>query len=846
MKKALWLLSLLVLTVSLTACGGSSSSSDTTTPTSGLSGAVAAAPVKDAKVMVDYKFLTEAAQKAATTQDAIVVGTTDKNGAIVFDAAAMAKVDRSKDVVLYSKDGVKFTSVYDTIKSVEDADKKATDLFNGSLRTVLAPEATTAYLTPANSIVADLVAKGSTLSAAEMTVRNMLVNTMGLIAMSDPLGNPLENITKSEFVSQAIFHVLKTSETAVSAGAVDFGALYSAEKANFAQLDAADITAITTALTTALKKDGFVVDADAIKADAAVSTKARTTALVVTNTSSSGLLVTLDTKKPYSYVIKEEDLNKSISFSVEGKTSKKDGAGVYVLESFEGAGKLQYNGLDAAVGTKFNTALSFTYVPKAAANDGQLTEAEKKAFTAISFKFVALDAAGTPVANVDPVTVEIKKVSPEEIIAKTFTAEIANKEFAIASGKKVIVGGDKTTQVDFKAALTLLNALDKDALKEARVRFTAPEGYVFTNVAGVDPSEASAKVSIMDFKFENSAKKDSFTSSDIIKQAELVKLGSTAVDHDVKEMTVSFMIGDKVVKSDKVTLGFAPEATDFDEIRNFVLKTSTDTQIADFANETVNLAGKIKATFSTWKMDIAAANAASGNATAADLPNPVKTFIIKAFDNTDNTVVSGASFSAAPKYMAASQTDEPTFVGGTATVTFNLGDKDGNGTNTAITLGSLTDKKVYTIRIAETGTEAEDMTSGGMVITAKAPIAVTVTAGTAPQAIALKTAVTNNQQGTLSTESKLVVTATIDAVDGAYPAAEDTDIAKNWVLVVAEGAVANTAIVPEIAGPNENDKYTLTFDINGKKLTPSSTDPGSIKVKRASVTVTNGYTFTAS
>lgn len=820
MKKALWLLSLLVLTVSLTACGGSSSSSDTTT-TSSLSGAVAAAPVKDAKVMVDYKYLTDAAKAAMTIAAPIQVGLTDKDGAIVFDAAAMAKVDRTAEVVLYSKDGVQFTSTEDTVAAAKAASKSA-DLFNGQLRAVLGVGETVAYLTPANTIVADKMIAGSTYAEAKQYALNLLQNQLGLIGMENPLGNPLADLTKSEFVSQAVLKAFGKSESDLVAGSVSFAGA-PAQTA----FTAADLTAIVTATKAALAKDGFVVNDDALKTDAAISNKKRTFALELPANASE--LFLLDSEKTSDFSIKEADLVKAITFTISAKTiagTTVADDGEYVLKSFEGTGKLQFNGLDAPVGTKFNSALGFTYKPATAEASGVPTEAEMKAFTKVSFTFVAIDAEGNPIANVDPKVVTITKIAPKDLVVTAFTPTFDTKIELDTSAKKIVGGDETSARAAFKVDMTMVNALAKEDLAKALIRYTAPAGYAFTDVENAE--DAAAKVTTLDVKFDFSGTKDSFGTTDLQKQAKIIKLGPTAVAYDVKTMTVALVVDEKVVESKTVTVGFVPAAADFEKLRNFTLLASDDTMTEDFVTAPANLTGTIKATFSTLAMEIDAANKKS-----VTLPNI--TWKAVAFDENGDAVT-GSPINGVPAYMQAGETGEPVIEGAVATVTFNLADKDGNGTaEDAITL-QVTKHGDYVVRIAEDSVATEDIAkAGGLAVTSVAPETITLTAemvktSPAPTALGSKEVADPAADITFTTGNTYVAKVMTDKV------ADTTALAQGWSnSAAAEGPVTAATIaapaVKRIVGG-----YSLTFTITALKAKEAEAND-TIKVKKGAVEI---------
>jgi hypothetical protein len=108
MKKALFMVALIALSFALTACGGSSGSDDCPPPMKTLRGCVSGAPIAGAKVFAKLDCLREEYKKHEYKDKALLVGETNDEGCIIFDEDALAKLDRTKNVFLFSKGGKQF------------------------------------------------------------------------------------------------------------------------------------------------------------------------------------------------------------------------------------------------------------------------------------------------------------------------------------------------------------------------------------------------------------------------------------------------------------------------------------------------------------------------------------------------------------------------------------------------------------------------------------------------------------------------------------------------------------------------------------------------------------------
>ncbi|OBQ46385.1 hypothetical protein [Halodesulfovibrio spirochaetisodalis] len=215
MKKALLLLAVLALTLSLTACGDSGSSDDPQpSVVKKLTGCVSGAPVKGAKVYAKSSCLLEEVRKGKDGNKDILVGRTDKDGCIIFDEAALCKLDRTKNVFLYSKGGMVFNCEYDCEEDANlkgGVDKKC--YFRGQLRAILAPGAWCVNLTLPNTIAHDLVVDcGKSLEEANNLVKKLICCWMSIKLMEDPLGNACCDIVNYEYIAQALLLGMGSNE----------------------------------------------------------------------------------------------------------------------------------------------------------------------------------------------------------------------------------------------------------------------------------------------------------------------------------------------------------------------------------------------------------------------------------------------------------------------------------------------------------------------------------------------------------------------------------------------------------------------------------------------------------
>lgn len=215
MKKALLLLAVLALTLSLTACGDSGSDDDPQpSVVKKVTGCVSGAPVKGAKVFAKSSCLLEEVRKGKDGNKDLLVGVTDKDGCIIFDQDALCKLDRTKNIFLYSKGGMRFNCEYDCEEDANlkgGVDKKC--YFRGQLRAILAPGAWCVNLTLPNTIAHDLVVDcDKSLEEANNLVKKLICCWMSIKLMEDPLGNACCDIVNYEYIAQALLLGMGSNE----------------------------------------------------------------------------------------------------------------------------------------------------------------------------------------------------------------------------------------------------------------------------------------------------------------------------------------------------------------------------------------------------------------------------------------------------------------------------------------------------------------------------------------------------------------------------------------------------------------------------------------------------------
>eukprot|EP01029_Cantina_marsupialis_P013953 TRINITY_DN3091_c0_g1_i4.p1 TRINITY_DN3091_c0_g1~~TRINITY_DN3091_c0_g1_i4.p1 ORF type:complete len:808 (-),score=159.12 TRINITY_DN3091_c0_g1_i4:1633-4056(-) len=150
---------------------------------SSAKGAVAAAPMKLAKV---YGLSTEGKN--------VLIGTTDNSGAFTANSNA-SKLQFP--AVVWSAGGW----------NVNDDPTNPDKEFKGTLKGVMESADSAVYLTPANSLVAAFFEKSGNLTDAKQQVISLLKYEMGLKS-ADPLGDPLIDLNDSEIVAKSLMHII--------------------------------------------------------------------------------------------------------------------------------------------------------------------------------------------------------------------------------------------------------------------------------------------------------------------------------------------------------------------------------------------------------------------------------------------------------------------------------------------------------------------------------------------------------------------------------------------------------------------------------------------------------------
>jgi hypothetical protein len=664
MKKALWLLSLLVLTVSLTACGGSSGSSDTTTSStpSSLSGAVASAPVKDAKVMVSFDSLTAEAQKATALKDQkkpVQVGLTDKTGAIKFDAAAVAKLDRTKDIVLYSAGGVQFTSAYETEKAVADAGAGAdANLYKGSMKAVLAPKATTAYLTPANTLVAELVKGGDTLAEATRKVNNLVKVQLGLVAMENPLGNPLTDLAKSEFTTQALLAVLNVTEDALIAGtAVDFADKLS-KVSSTAILDKAAFDAAVKSVEKYLGK----AHAAKLAQDEVISTAVLTTSMSLNSTITGDLKEALGTNV-FAVAYKDTAASSTFAFTIDSTSNTAGKAGKFLMTAAPAVGTVSAKGETVVADPKkeFEGSVTFNYT---------LTKDEYTAAigSTRTFTFVAVNGE-----YVTPVTLTVKYTNENEVVISgfEFTTTEATKLVELADAAKKVMSIEDEDEVKFaqialdtsntayELKIDTINKFKADA--KITVAVKAPEGFHFIKGSG-DLAEGNSisadKLTFTTTVVPGNVDTKTFKVGDanlILKSSATQDAGKRVLSATVSGTDFAAVSTDnKQPESAKYFI--AAGSKTFPHEITVEATTAGDDEMEIAHDAAKKFAGSLEIKFETWESIVADAEkavaAGSWKLVAAGTPAPA----ILAADTTSVSAVDNLSFATAPKAHAADPT----------------------------------------------------------------------------------------------------------------------------------------------------------------------------------------------
>ncbi|OBQ57537.1 hypothetical protein [Halodesulfovibrio spirochaetisodalis] len=496
MKKALWLLSLLVLTVSLTACGGSSGSSDSTpAASSGLTGAVVAGPIDGANVVANIEGVDT------------VIGVS-KKGTIVFDKAAVATIKTFPIVV----------------KTTAGTNSNTQDAFGLELRAIMNDATNPVYVTPLSTLAAAIYEKKlenvavvtaelekEFAAAAKAEVKAIAKDTFG--ATIDPFANPLAALEKHELLTQSFLATIAVEE------APRTGVLVATDQPAFANAIDDVATSLNdggTYAQAAKAANAALVDGETIAKflndnKVAIANRVASTITVVTDKDIE------DGTKAAAIAKTQGELNiadatvehKVVALSLGGISPyfKATGADIPVLVSPVGnvadgsapvgfaaankyqitaasdISKLEVNGAPAALNTPYDfvhavnvdrTAdedATVTFTVSIVADDkieNTATIVIKKADTLIPTK-----VENTATVKLLPFTDGGKVVSK---IAKGATVAIADDTL------KAAVTYDAQVNTTDNVAFALLNAAFK-------VRFTAPEGLMFKK-AGEDDSQS--------------------------------------------------------------------------------------------------------------------------------------------------------------------------------------------------------------------------------------------------------------------------------------------------------------------------------------------------------------------
>lgn len=498
MRKLLFVLCIVALCASITGCNSSSSNDSSSTSGNTLSsGAVVAAPVKDANVMVDYEYLTDSTKKAMATKEPIAIGKTDKTGKIIFDAQQVAKLDRTKNIVLFSKGGVKFTSQHNTTEEAIAATDTA-DLFNGTLQTVLAPNDTTAYLTVANTLVATITrTQGVKLTDAKRLVKKLIVETMRVKTLTNPLGNPTEDLVESEIVSQTLIKYLDTTEDEVSNGTdlrlklETVSNKLAENKVEDAQNDHAFFTNnfdeirknAKTALNNPANTDNeeLTNKVDALKKDDLVDTKTKTASITASSEDENftdGVqhipYASAPTAAIYTFTIKPTSYEKDVKAS-------------FTIASFPTIGTFSAGGetITATSKTTFNGNVIFTFALSA-------DEVKSLAGQTVAFTFTAPDSE-----YVTPCTVTYTFAAKDTlaIAAPTFSPKTQLILFSNADTTNYASISDSDANIPATAKFSGSFSFDSKNISTQehtlKAVFTAPEGFEFAKANASLPENYS-------------------------------------------------------------------------------------------------------------------------------------------------------------------------------------------------------------------------------------------------------------------------------------------------------------------------------------------------------------------
>lgn len=520
MRKFLFVVCIVALCANIAGCNSSSNNDSSSTSGNTLSsGAVVAAPVKDAEVMIDYEYLTESAKKTIATKEPIAIGKTDKTGKIIFDAQQVAKLDRTKDIVLFSKGGVKFTSLHNTTKDAI-ADTCTTDLFKGTLQTVLAPNDTTAYLTVANTLVATITkSQGVKLTDAKRLVKKLIVETMGINTLTDPLGNPAEDIVEAEIVSQTLIKYLDTTENEVSNGTdlrvkletvsnkLAENKVEDAQKDhaffanNFDEIKGNAKEALNNPANT--DNEELTDKLDALKKDDLVDTKAKTASIAASSEDENftdGVQHIPYTSAPAAAIY---------TFTIKPTSYEKDVKAPFTIASFPTIGTFSAGGeaISATSKTTFNGNVTFTFALTA-------DEVKSLAGQTVTFTFTAPDSE-----YVTPCTVTYTFAAKDtlSIAAPIFSPKTQLILFSNAETTSYASISDSDANIPATAKFSGDFSFDSKNISTQehtlKAVFTAPDGFEFAKANASLPENYSITDGVLAItqKFEDGLRIKSYS-----------------------------------------------------------------------------------------------------------------------------------------------------------------------------------------------------------------------------------------------------------------------------------------------------------------------------------------------
>ncbi|MCT4534081.1 hypothetical protein [Halodesulfovibrio sp.] len=467
----------------LTACGGGSGGSHKPEQTT-ITGAVSAAPVKDAAIIAEAKYFTTQAQQEFASQAPIEVGRSDAEGKIVFNTALFDKLDRSQNAILYSEGGVRFSSEFTTVQAMKDANAPAqTHAFNGRLRAVLPKGSNEVYLTIPNTLVADMVEQGEPLVEAQKVITNIIRNQLRLTAMEDLFGDPLVTLTETEVISQALLQTADLTEERFAAAPVVIDS-YTPDRFN--------PTLVAQRVKSVL---GTKVDEAVLNTDVMVD---KTPVPYRLGYSAGGELVKVGSKL---CVLPVKISASNMLFNVWADMSDKS-KGYFMLAAVSGDGYLFFGGNPVELNKPFNGSTAFSCSPSATL--GSPNSADIAAFTTASFTFAATDEKGNTVPNVNPLTVTIRKASDNECIVIDYSFAIANANAAIEFNNIIPSGATARDTAQIKDNLTLneksklpltytakvnyMNSAPPSGDTSIKLQLTAPQGFAFVRDSGTPGS----------------------------------------------------------------------------------------------------------------------------------------------------------------------------------------------------------------------------------------------------------------------------------------------------------------------------------------------------------------------